>query len=261
MIKVYVNGEDKTIQTKDYNQSITGNFSSTGSIEIGYYKPISDLYFEIESSTNASETITLSYFTPSKETLSAIDETYSLKRSGFISWDRTGISSTKTTRNGHELHWYTIEFSGDFTCVINGINLVFSNDEDLKDEYPDIHLHLPKDASSFIRFHKSARDKILTDINNMNIRKTTSIYSRRRINQFDLLDLNEIRQVSKYTTLGLIFKWVSDNIDDKYLQDSNKNLSLASSLMEMPQLSLDLDDDGVKNNYQNASVLTVMTRQ
>lgn len=261
MIKIFLDGIDKSIKLRDFNQAIDYSATNAGSIEIGYYKPISDLFIDFKEFNLTEETISLYYFAPTQTQIDLTDETENFTKSGFLSWDRTAIEPVKTTRNGHELYWYKMEFSGDFEVQMTGLDLVFSNDNDLVDEYPTIMDNLPQGEISFIRFHKAARDKILTEINNLNIRKVTNIYNRRRINQFDIMDINEIRAVSKYTTIGLIYKSLSDAVDDKWSVESKANLSLASALIEMPNLSIDINDNGLKDEYQNASMVEILKRQ
>jgi hypothetical protein len=48
MIKIFLDGVDKSTKLRDYNQVIDYSATSAGSIEMGYYKPISDLFIDFK---------------------------------------------------------------------------------------------------------------------------------------------------------------------------------------------------------------------
>lgn len=264
MLKIFINGENKTVDLKDFNGSVSVNISTVDYIEIGYYKPISDLYIEIETANATNETLSFNLVGDTDTEIAIDDYTKDLTQSGFINWDRSSITPAKYTLNGSELYWYRIKASGDMgTLVLKGIGLVFSNDNDLKEDYPDIMDSLPSGDTSFIKFHKAAKDNIIQSLNNMSIRKaSTTNVAPKRIDEFDILDIKELRIPSKYMVLGFIFKWLSDQIDDKYSEDSKNFLSLASNFLNMPSLSIDLDDDGQKDQFEENRVhSTVLQRR
>lgn len=263
MLKVYVNGIDKSIDLVGYNSNVTSQISTTGTVEIGYYKPISDLYIELITPNETSETVVFNHFTPTETVTTITDKSKNLTQSGFISWNRESISPVKTIRNNQELYWYELKASGDMgNIVFRGIDIVFSDDSDLKEDYPDITDSLPSGEVSFIKFHKSARDRIIQSLNNQNIRKVSgNLVNPTKITEWDLLQISEMRVASKYMTLGLIFKWLSDQVDDKYIDDSRLCFSQAESFLNMPTLAVDIDDDGKEDSFElNRPHATILQR-
>ena len=148
---------------------------------------------------------------------------------------------------------------------MKGINLVFSDDNDLKEEYPSVMGMLPDGELSFINFHVASRKDILSYFRAQGklIEKADKNYvTTKKIDQFDLLDYEELRDASKFLTLSKILKWVSDANDDKWYQKAKDYEVKYSEKINAVNLSLDKDDDGkVDNNELNAIQSITIVRQ
>lgn len=230
-------------------------FISGESMLIGYYKPINALFIEQTAISHNSQ-LSIEYWNGSWVELGFKDYTNSLKNSGFIKWDRNLDGQKKTVLFGSDLFWYRLKLTGDNqTITFKGINLNFSDDSDLKEEYPNIMDHLPDGASSFVNFHQAARKDIITYFRNQG--KVVNSNDPKKVDQFDLLDFEEVREASKFLVLHKIFMWLSDSIDDKWYQKANDFAKKYSDKINLFYLSLDTNDDGQADPDEKMAIKSV----
>lgn len=146
--------------------------------------------------------------------------------------------------------------------AIKGSNIVFSNDDDLKIDYPRIYDFLDPDLTSFINFHVAARDEIVQRLRaggeavyaELGQSQSTAFLngsSIRQINKWDFLDIEEIRQAAKFLTLAKIFFYVSENNEDKAFTRYTNYMSMFAQAFKNFYLSLDTDDDGNADNFES----------
>ena len=244
MLKIFSGSRDISEYLKNFIDDFADFFIGTNkSIDVGYYKPINAIYCEMEPNL-ASRKVIVKYFngTSFVNVSGLSDNTKGLARSGFITFDRDQANQSQTTIEGQNLYWYRITLSstqgepiqsdggeqilteddviltsepGEIMLRSYGINLVFSDDRDLHSEYPSVNDH-KGDLRSFIGFHQAARDEIVTDIRNRGKTVKKDNQSYKKIDQFDLMDFEEVRQASKFKALEKLFFWLSDANDDRY---------------------------------------------
>lgn len=220
-------------------------------IYIGLYKPFNAFYAELISVTgNAS----YEYYNGSWEVLSVNDDTRSLSRSGFVEFEKPADWSSTTVDNDN-LYWLRLSLDATVSLELKGLNIVFSDDQDLSKEVRDINDFIARGDSSFIAYHVSSRDQIIQTIRNGgDYKNRVDNALSENITKWDILDLGEIRQASKFLTLSKIFFDVSENVDDKaYLRyvDFSKKYGESFKLFRM---SLDKDDDGIKDSVENLAL-------
>lgn len=221
---------------------------------IGFYKPISAVYIEFETPNTVSATLSLEYYKKTAEWTSIThhDDTKGLTRSAFLSWERNQTDQIVNTINSQEKFWYRI--SADATTsamIIKGINIVFSDDQELKRHYDQIlSTDMLGSLSSHINIHVAARDYILQRLRNNNNNKLTS-GDVAYITPWDLLDIEEVRMAATFKALSMIFNNLSDGDDDFW---ANKSLFYDKEYYKMinnVNLSIDSDDDGLKDPNEN----------
>ena len=120
--------------------------SNTSYLYVGFYKPINMFYVEVgTANTNAGSFIAQYYNGSTWVSMSDFyDETSCFTRSGFIQWDRGQTDEASTSVNSTPLFWYRFKPSITHSAtVINGLNIVFSDDTDLKREFYEISEYLP----------------------------------------------------------------------------------------------------------------------
>jgi hypothetical protein len=256
MLKIFYNSTEYSKELENYSQdTVTITQLSTETIDVGLYKPINALYFEFQSANTNSLDVSVKYFNGTSFTnLTINDRTNNFKRSGFISWDRNQTTENKTTLHSQEMYWYRISVSSDTTAmVLKGINLVFSDDQSLQEEYPGINKYLPTGQTSFINFHQSVRDDIIQMLRNSG-KKVKNANDQKNLDQFDLLDFKEVTQAAKYYCLAKIFFWQSDEVDDKWYQKAKDYQQMADSKINLIFISIDDNDDGMANQSEKLGV-------
>lgn len=246
MLKIFKGTKDLSITLENYiSGEFTEDFTTSEFFHIGYFKPIDALYIELLAQ-NEENNLILEYFDgTSWVAISTIDKTLGLKKSGFITWNRNIDNQVKNTFNGQELYWYrlSVDTNNITAFSVKGINLVFSDDNDLKESYPGIMEYMPDGASSFISFHLSARNQILTYLRNKG-KSVSTLGVKKILDQFDLHNYEEVRQASKYKALATIFFNESDNVDDKWYQKAKDFDRLYSESINLNFLSIDENNDG-----------------
>lgn len=231
-------------------------------IYIGFYKPINNIYAELGTANTNAASITVKYYNGSAFTAvsSQFDDTKAFNRSGFVRWDRGLDVSTnleaKTTVNGVEQYWYQISMSADSSAMVfNGLNIVFSDDQDIKKVLFEYTKYLPVGETSHILTHASARDEIIQTLNLQGKHKIDAVSGfARDISAFDLLDISEVKLASTYLVLSNIFMSVSDQVDDQYLQKSNIYRSKYNKIINVMKLRVDSDDDGKEDKQERNTV-------
>lgn len=258
MLKIFYNTNDLSKKLEDYlTDTVAVTLLNTESIDIGFRKPINALYFELSAFNANASVINLEYFNGAFTSLLIEDETHGLSRSGFIKWERNQSEEQKTTLHGLELYWYKLKVDVSTSALtLNGINLVFSSDKNLVEEYPNIMEFLPENKLSFINFHQSARNDIVTKVRNQGyiVNQANVLSNYKDVDQFDFLDFTQLTDASKYLVLSKIFYWISDAVDDKWYQKAKYFDSMFAEKINLFFLSLDRDDDGKLDNNERQAI-------
>lgn len=227
---------------------------------IGFRKDISGVYVQLTTpNTNASELSAEVYNGTSWVGHDITDETKGLTRSGFIFWDRPAQDAAEV--NSVSLNWIRIKTDVDHSATaIRAINLVFSDDNLLKQEFYSIDHEqiLPGNETSHILTHVSVRNRIMQKLRNLGYVKWRNGDPTRprkyKLDQWDLLDVFEIRQAATYMALEKIFFEIADGPDDNWYQKYEDYKQLADEAFALALSSIDTDDDGVKDADENQAV-------
>ncbi|MCK5605128.1 hypothetical protein KAR91_24775 [Candidatus Pacearchaeota archaeon] len=219
---------------------------------LGFYKPFNSTYIELETPNTIANTLTIEYYNGTTwVTADASDESRGLTRSGFIQWDKSSMEST--TINSIAGYYVRIKVGVDNSAItFRGINLVFSDDNALKQEFFEIDDSnlLPSGENSHIMKHVASRNHIIQMLKNQGYVKYDSDSDEVNVNQWDLHEIMEIRQSSTMLALSKIFFNLSDSTEDmwwaKYIEYQNK----FEAVFRLAKLTLDLNDDGVKDEIE-----------
>lgn len=229
-------------------------------IYVGFKKPINQFYVDITTLNINAVDLSLKYYDGSSyvEPDGLYDDTDGFTRSGFIRWDRNQknasdeLDEAVSTVNTQEKYWYKITLSGDSSeFILNGINVVFCDDEDLKRELFEIDQYLPSGQSSHILTLEACRDEIVQSLNLYGKSKKDATTERESdISVFDLLDFSEVKLASTYLALAKIMMNVSDQVDDAYLQKSQMYRSKYNDILSNMSIRIDADDDGIDDKIE-----------
>lgn len=224
---------------------------------IGLYKPFYNIYPQVDTVNTASTSFSVQYWNGSSFIPAVLthEESNTLTRGGLITWQRDLDDWAASIINGQELYWIKLTIT-DCDLVFAGLNVLFSSDADLKKEQFDINNHLPKGVDSFAHFAEAARDEIIQRFRNQG--KAT--YSDNRFNNFskwDVLDIDEIRQASKYLVLSKIMFDASTEVDDKYYQKHRDYMEMFGAAFKLYFISWDKDNDGTEDVNERLGIRSV----
>lgn len=217
----------------------------------GLYKQFSKVYIEVSTANAAAIALDWEYYngTAWTDIVNDVDDTLGFSRSGFIQWDVNQTAWATTTVNSiASKYWVRFRPASNFDAgaAIYGVNIVYSDDQDLIMEAPEVASYYPASTSSFILRHQAARDDIVQDIRNSGKYKVSYADGLfRNVDVWDLLDIDEIRVWSKYLVLSKIFENLSTVKDDVYWARSEGYKAKAGTASKLYYLTLDGDDDGV----------------
>ena len=225
--------------------------STTSYLYVGFYKPINTFYLELGTANTNAGILAGQYYngTTWASMTGLFDETNSLTRSGFVQWDRNLLNEALVTIDSTELYWYRFRPSVTHSAtVVNGLNIVFSDDNDLKKEYFEISESLPSGANSFILTHVAVRDEIIQYLRNSgHFKQSLATGLNKDITIFDILEVGQLKLAASYLALSKIFLARQDDVDDVDLQRSRHFRSMYSTAIKTFYLDLDQNDDGIKD--------------
>ena len=233
---------DHSKDAKDFlRDDFAVNFvSAEDSMYIGLYKPFNAAYVEFTTPATGADLV----FTINNNVLSPNDDTRDFSRSGFIEFDKPSDWVAETI-NGESGYWLKIDSNADFSAVFRGLNIVFSDDNDLKQEARNIDDLLAKGDTTFIAYHLASRNEIIQTLRNGGRAKKDVNDMLQNITKWDILDFGEIRQASKYLTLAKIYYDVSKNVDDKFYGKFRDYEGMFGKAFSLFYARIDQNDDGL----------------
>jgi len=229
-------------------------------IHVGLYKPFNRLYWEfVEPSSEPTALMSLEIYNGEiwQPVDNFLDETINGTRSGFISWKKRNGWGPSTIQNDN-LYWVRFSFSEEFTANIRAINILFSDDNDLRMELQSLDKYLAQGQKSFAPSHQTVRDDIIQTLRNKGKIKYGKgcCASLENITKWDLLDIDEVKIASKYFVLEKIFWQASAAPNDKFSERQKQSKSHAEKSFDLLYLSLDENDTG-KEDGQMTRLQTI----
>ncbi len=131
-------------------------------------------------------------------------------------------------------------------------DLLFSNDDDLRTREHDIVRWVPDGFSSWNHVHRQAQKNILDWLDEIRLFKNDMT----RWTAADLVEREQFRRISTYTTLRMIFSSLSNQVGDVFDLKSKHYGSLEKDAKNRNYVSLDLNGDGSISNGERADLRT-----
>lgn len=238
--------------------------TTTGFIYIGFKKPINSLYIDFTTANTNAATTTLEYWNGTTWTAvgNLMDDSKGLTRSGFITWDRQTLANVDVQKavNSITKNWVRLSLSATTSAmVINGISNILADDQDLKQEVPEIadtnHL---AGKTSHILTHVAVRNQIIQDLRNKNYNVTNPTTGLvEDLTLWDILDINQLKQAAIFLALSKIYYNFSDRIDDIYGVKSIYYKDQYKAAIALSKLSLDSYSDGVANSAETQKPFSI----
>lgn len=227
---------------------------------MGYFKPIGAVFIELSTPNTTSNTLTFEYYNGSAWTsLEVRDETKGFTRSGFITWTRPTDQTVVTINNTSDFFIRCRPSATHTATTVRGINLVFADDTSLSQEFPGItdEAFYQTGETSHILQHVAARNQIVQQLRSLGYSKYNNTTGEEMINQWELLDLYEVRQAAVYKALANIFFNLSDSPDDNWFAKHEEYKSRFDATIRGVFITIDSDDDGVKDAHEKLNKISV----
>lgn len=239
---------DASDSTRDTTDFI---LSDSDYVYIGFNKPINSFFVQLTAfNTNAAE-LSLDYYNGSTWTpvQGFLDDSKALSRSGFITWDRNQANEAMTVVSTTELYWYRISTNAILEEVtLQTITGLFSDDQDLMIEIPEITTAYMPSKTSHFNAHLAARNDIIQALRNQGNRTLNhSSGEDKDLTFWDILEIEQLKQASVYLALSKIFFNLSDQIDDKLSERTSFYYNKFEKAFKLAFLSIDKDDNGLKD--------------
>jgi hypothetical protein len=260
--KVLYEATDISLKALSYGRdSASIPMLNTEYLYFGLYKPFNHVYVEMGTANTNATTMSIKYYNGSSYVTVArsLDDTQGLTRSGYISFDRP-TDWAESTEGGEAKYFVKISFSASLSAgtTLQGMNLVFSDDQDLKGIYPYVSNYLNSTETTFILRHENSRDLIIQELRNRgHQKKGESATFYENVDAWDLLELNEVRLWSTYLTMANIFSSLQSNEGDMFKQKADEYMQKAEFYKAGAYLTLDKDDDGLIDDEESAKDVSV----
>jgi len=216
------------------------------------------VYVEMGTANTTANTLTIQYWngTAWASLAGLIDDTKGFTRSGAIQWDLEQATWTSNAVNSETKYWIRIRPGSNLSAgtTVQGMNIIFSDDQDIKGIYPAVTNYLMTGESTFILRHESARDDIVQSIRNDGHAKLTlGDGTIENIEPWDFLQYEEVRRWSTYLVMENIFSSLQSTEDGMYAQKAEEYRSKAAEAKQLFFLSLDKDDDGTLDETEKTA--------
>jgi hypothetical protein len=146
----------------------------------------------------------------------------------------------------------TATFTKTVTVLDVTTAALFSNDSDLYKFEPEIDQYLPKKWSSWNLVHLQAQEWIIDWLDESRIYK----YTGAKYVVADIMDVQQVKQLSIYKALEFIFEGNSNIVGDLFSIKRDKYKSLAAAKLTRSALNLDYDDDGIAGTNERTNLFT-----
>ncbi len=182
---------------------------------------------------------------------------YNVTAKKYVDW----IFTTAGTKTISLRLTTTLPSTQTFTKDITVLNLatqnLFSSDFDLYAHEPEIDTYLPKKWSSWNVVHLRAQDWIIDMLDEKGIfAEDGSKYT-----VADILDKQQVKQLSTYKTLQFIFEGNSNVVGDLYSIKAAKYEQLSNTKSSRSQLALDYNKDTVSQVNEKTNLHTIIVRR
>jgi len=221
----------------------------TDYIYSGLHKPFKNQYIGIESNDTPGAVKREYYNGTSWVDLAVVDGTVNFTRSGFVTWDLPS-DWVATEIDGESLFY--IRTTATIDVDIQGINMLFANDNDLREHYRNINEYLGSDTS-YIATHQASKKDIIQKIRNSKKVKISSIDNTiTDLTIWDFTRPEQLRNAATYLCLSKIFAGVSDNADGKFLQLSRSFRKDYKESVDTFLMNVDINDNGLEDTSEES---------
>ena len=257
---------DHSLFLKDYTTNpVPLALGDTHHLYIGYDKPFPQMFIELSFKNDVTGTLVFEYFNGTAWVAlpDFVEETQNFFRSGFVFVDKPDDWASTTVKLIKKFY-IRIQPSASHNAgtIIDGIGIVFSNDLDIIGIKSNI-VSKHNNGNSWIEKHEAARKLIIQKLRNAGHRTHKTITGNSLVfsgagirftdlNEFDLLEPQELREASKFYVLSFIYlDELSDEEDDKWERAGKRHEARGDEAVQLFMLKIDKDDDGIESESES----------
>jgi hypothetical protein len=157
----------------------------------------------------------------------------------FLDWEYA-TAGTKTVTLEIKAGPHTVTFTRSIEVVTPEQDKLFSKDSDLIQFEPDILKWLPAGKSTYNNIHRNAQYLILDWLDSIRVWRTDGT----KLTKADLSLTDDLKQLSIYMTLELIFMSISNQVDDVFLSKARMYGQKALLVQGRGRIQADFDGSG-----------------
>jgi len=264
-LTIKYDGTDYSKKLKDFGTASAAiELQELEYIYVGHYKPFKQFYVELEVKNTSGGVMSAEYYDGSiwQPLNTLLDESEDFSKSGFLFFEKP--SNWKAAEVDSETKFFIrlkTDTSHSVGTKIQGMGVLLSNDLDLEGVRSNVVSKFNNGASWVLK-HEQARKDIIQLLRNKGNRKISNADKNNPlvtegikfsdINEYDLLEPEQLRQASLYKTLSMIYlDELSDDENDKWERQGLRYERSFHTMFNLFYLQLDTDDDGVLDDGEN----------
>lgn len=227
-------------------------------IYVGYPKSISAVYVHMTQFNTLGGTLTAEYSNDQGtwSPLEICDDTRNFARNGFITWDRQSDAG-EVTVDSQAKCW--VRFSTDTLqseVIFQAINIIFSDDNALCEFEPALidACFYRQGQTSHILSHVAAKSAIMSKLQNLGYIKYDSDGNQQSINEWDILNVHQLKLASTYYAIAQIYFNLSDDPEDQYWAKYREYQKKFDEAFALGRLDIDIDDDGIVDEVEKRAI-------
>lgn len=128
----------------------------------------------------------------------------------------------------------------DLFVVNDAEDMLFSSDKDLTSYEPDILQWLPDGKSTFNYAHRTAQTNILEWLDAIRVWKKDG----ERVEKQDILRINDVKQMSIFWTLAIIFMGIRNQNEDVFLAKASEYMKKVEMIKGRGRIQIDINGNG-----------------
>jgi hypothetical protein len=182
---------------------------------------------------------------------------YNISDKKYVDWlfSTAGTKTISLRLSTTEPASYT--FTKDVVVLDVVTQKLFSNDSDLYKYETEIDQYLPKKWSSWNMIHLAAQEWIMDWLDEKRI---TDINGDKYVVD-DIMDAQQVKQLSCYKALEFIYESNINIPDDLYTKKRDKYRTLANEKASKAQLSLDFNKDTLTDSGERTDLFSISVRR
>lgn len=145
-------------------------------------------------------------------------------------------------------------FSKTISVVTVAADNLWSNDADLIIHEPDIMKWVKSGRASFLDYHRMAQTRILEWLDNLKLwNQDGYAFTKEDITQ--AVAVEDLKRISTYWVLELIFAGISNKTDDVFFQKQKTYGALRKDLQgERSRIRADFNQDGIIEDFEQVNI-------